>query len=274
MGPVVSAAGARNLILASLPARDAALVEPHLEAVTLDLKRVLYDPDQPIEHVYFPDAGMVSLLAVMLDGTGVEIASTGYEGMVGMPVFHGTDRIAEQAVVQLPGSARRMTSAAFRECVKESDALSRAVARYAACVFMFAAQSGACTSKHLTERRLARWLLHAADQSGSERLALTHLFAAQMLSVRRSSVTVAAGSLRSKGLISYSRRHIDISDRPGLEVAACECYGIIRSTYERLLHGNARANPNAGVRASHDGLTVLTEPHADDAEPERSALEG
>jgi CRP-like cAMP-binding protein len=254
-----------NLLLAALPPRDFEIVSRHLEQAPLQLKRVIYDPDQVIEHVYFPESGMVSLLGVLTDGTAVETASTGREGMVGMPIFHRTDRIAEQAVVQLPGSALRMTAEALRECLTESKPLEDLLHRYAASIFMLAAQSIACMSKHDTQRRLARWLLHASDQSGTARLELTHIFAAQMLGVRRSSVTVAAGALRAKGLITYTRRHLIIVDKPKLEQASCECYHIIRSTYDRLLFGKTSENPNARVKASRDGMTILNAPHPEDA---------
>jgi CRP-like cAMP-binding protein len=224
------------------------------------LKRVLYDPEQVIDHVYFPDSGMVSMLAVLLDGSGVETASTGRDGMVGMPVFHGTDRIAQQAVVQLPGDARRMTADQFQDCRAECPELDRLLHRYAVSAYMLATQSIACMSKHLIQRRLARWLLHSSDQSGTERLELTQLFVAQMLGVRRSSVTVAAGKLRAAKLIQYTRNYVRIMDREGLENAACECYGIIRATQERVVLGRNVMSPNAALQVSRDGISLVTAP--------------
>lgn len=221
--------------------------------------RVLYDPEQPIEHVYFPDSGMVSVLAVLSDGSGVETSSTGRDGMVGMPVFHGTDRIAQQAVVQLPGKARRMTADEFLLCRAQCAEMERLLHRYAVSAFMLAAQSVACLSKHLIQQRLARWLLHSSDQCGSERLELTQLFMSQMLGVRRSSVTVAAGKLRAAKLIEYARKHVTILDRAGLEAAACECYGVIRSTQDRARGANV-ISPNATVQASRDGVSLVTAP--------------
>jgi CRP-like cAMP-binding protein len=261
--PRAWAAGGGNFLLASLPAEDRALVARHMETVPLEPKVAIYDPDVAITHVYFPDAGLVSLLAVLADGTGVETAIVGREGMVGMPVFHRTDRVAEQAVVQLPGSAQRMTAASLRTCVDESPALRDALHHYSACVFMFAAQSVACMNKHETTRRLARWLLHAADHSGVAGLAFTHLFLSHMLGVRRSSVSVAASELRAKGLIAYTRKRIDITDRDGLAEHACECYRIVRSTYDRLIFGRASTNPLAEVESSRGGISVLGSPHGD-----------
>lgn len=262
MGPAAASALGSNLMLGRLPQRDREMIAGHLEPFSLQIKRVIYDPDTVIEHVYFPQSGMVSLLAVFTDGTGVETSSIGREGIVGLPLFHRVNRVAEQAVVQLPGRAFRMTAEAFGDCVAKSPALRDALHRYSMCLFMLAAQSVACMSKHMMAKRLARWLLHAADQSGTESLLLTHVFASQMLGVRRASVTVAANVLRKKGLINYTRKRVVITSRAGLEEFACECYQIIRSTYDRLLFGAESANPAAGVESSRDGITLLRGPHS------------
>lgn len=248
------------MLLAALPASELETLGRHLEPFPLVTKRVIYDPEKTIEHVYFPDSGMISLLAVLLDGSGVETASTGRDGMVGMPVFHGTDRIAQQAVVQLPGDARRMTAKEFRQCLSECVELERMVRLYAVSTYMLATQSIACMSKHLIQQRLARWLLHASDQSGTARMELTQLFVAQMLGVRRSSVTVAAGRLRAAKLIQYTRNYVAILDREGLESAACECYGIIRSTSDRVMLGQDVLSPNAALQVSRDGVSLVTAP--------------
>jgi CRP-like cAMP-binding protein len=243
-----------------LPAAEQEILGRYLEPFTLVAKRVIYDPEQEIEHVYFPDSGMVSLLAVLLDGSGVETASTGRDGMVGMPVFHGTDRIAQQAVVQLPGEARRMTVEQFRTCRSQCSDMNLMLDRYAVSMYMLATQSIACLSKHLIQQRLARWLLHSADQSGSDHLELTQLFMSQMLGVRRSSVTVAAGALRAAKLIQYTRKHVTILDRPALEKKACECYGVIRSTQDRVMLGKNVVSPNAALTVSRDGVSLVTAP--------------
>lgn len=259
--PTAWARGNGNLLLKRLPPADLKLVSRHLEPVDLEASVVLYDPDAVIEYVYFPSAGLVSLLGVLADGTAVETAITGREGMVGMPVFHGIDRIAEQAVVQLTGKARRMSSESLRSCLAESKGLRDALHRYSASLFMFTSQSVACMSKHETTRRIARWLLHASDQSGADDIGLTHLFFSHMLGVRRSSVTVAASTLRAKGLITYTRKHMRITDRDALAAYSCECYAIVRSTYDRVLFGQTTESPLAGVEASRDGISTLRSPH-------------
>jgi CRP-like cAMP-binding protein len=254
-----------NFLLSGLPASDRALVSGSLEPVELQQGQALYDPDVVIEHVYFLDSGMVSLLGVFSDGTGVETAVIGREGMVGMPVFNGTDRMPEQAVMQISGTGHRMTATALRTCVEQSPSLRARLHHYSACVFMFAAQSVACMSKHETTNRLARWLLHASDHSGRSELQLTHLFLAHMLGVRRASVTVAAIELREANLITYTRKRVDITDRVGLEQRACECYGIIRSTYDRVIFGHVSPNPVSGMKSSHAGQSVVGSAHDKDA---------
>ena len=178
---------------------------------------------------------MVSFVSVFANGRAVEVASAGREGMVGMPLFFRSERLPERAIVQLPGRALRMNARAFREVLQRSDALNESLHRYAGCLYVFAAQNTACGRRHQVVPRLARWLLHASDQSGTQTLKLTHEYGAMMLGVRRSSITVAAGALRKKRLIAYGRSSIDIVDRDGLVDAACECYGTISETYARLM---------------------------------------
>jgi CRP-like cAMP-binding protein len=263
--------GAGNLLLASLsPADRRDLTSRYVEAVAFDPRVTLYDPDTPIEHVWFPESGLVSLLGVLTDGTAVETAIIGREGMVGMPIFHETDRMAEQAVVQLPLKALRMTARNFRLCLSECPALGLALHHYAAASHMFAAQSVACMAKHAISRRLARWLLHAVDQSGMQELAFTHLFLAHMLGVRRSSVSVAASELRALGLLEYTRSHMTITNHDALAAYSCACYQIIRSTYDRIMFGVETSNPLSAVQTSRDGVSTLDAPHGEresDAEP-------
>jgi CRP-like cAMP-binding protein len=264
------ATGNGNLLLSSLADADRKLLARHFEPVELEARHSLYDPGIPITHAWFLNTGMVSLLAVLTDGTAVETAVVGREGMVGMPIFHDTDSISEQAVVQISGSASRLTADALRSCLAESAGLRHALHRYAASVSMFTAQSVACMAKHDVPRRLARWLLHAADHAGTVDLQLTHLFVAHMLGVRRSSITVAASDLRNRGLISYTRKYISITDRDGLAAVCCECYGIVRSTYDRLIFSAATSNPLDSVEASRDGVSILGAVH----DTKRASLAG
>jgi CRP-like cAMP-binding protein len=232
---LLAASHTGSILLSGISRDDFARIEPHLEPVTLHTKDVLTEYDTPFDYVYFPESGMVSLIALFTRDKPVEMASVGREGMVGMALFFGAGHLPEKAIVQVPGRATRMRADAFHSALRDCDTLRTSLQAYAACLYSFAAQNAACGLKHATTPRLARWLLHAADQSGTTHLQLTHGFAAIMLGVRRSSVTVSAGALRARKLIEYSRSTINISDRDGLEQAACECYETIRSTYERLI---------------------------------------
>jgi len=223
-----------SLLLSGLSHDDFSRMKPYLEPVTLRVKEVLAERNTPLTHVYFPESGMASLLAEFGD-KAIEMASVGREGMVGMALFFGAEYLPEKIVVQIPGRALRMDAAAFAKCLPECDSLRDSLNRYAACLYAFAGHNAACGLKHRTTARLARWLLHACDQSGTTNLQLTHNYAAIMLGVRRSSVTVSAGALRTKKLVAYTRSAIEVIDREGLRDVACECYETIRGTYERLL---------------------------------------
>lgn len=224
-----------NQILAALPAADLETLRPKLEWVTLHIRDAVYEPDQPIEYVYFPVQGVISLVKVMADGTSIETATVGKEGCVGLPVFLGTDRTAFKAFCQIPGAAFRLPATRFREEVGQGGALHSLLLRYTLAVLTQIAQSAACNRLHSMEQRCARWLLLCHDRMRSDEFLLTHEFLSEMLGVRRASVTVAAGHLQDAGLIRYNRGRVAIVDRPGLETAACECYQIIQTEFERLI---------------------------------------
>ena len=228
----------RNRLLAALPTEERARLLEKLEPVSLRLKEIVYDVNQPISHVYFPNTGVFSLLTIMQDGAAVEVGTVGNEGMVGLPVFLGADSTPSQAFSQIPGESLRMATDVFKAEVANDGPLPGLLNRYTQGLFNQLAQSAACNRLHSTEERLARWLLMTHDRVGQETFPLTHEFMAHMLGVRRATVTVAAGMLQQAGLIRYSRGRISIVDRPGLEAASCECYEITRAEFERLLgHG-------------------------------------
>lgn len=253
-------ATARSRILAALPDEEFQRLEPELEPVSLDFKDVLYDNDVPIEHVCFPEAGVVSILGVMADGTAVEVATIGNEGLVGLPTFLGAEKTVGQAFVQVPGAGFRMAAAAFRRA-SSGGALHDVLQRYTQALFTQLAQNSACNRAHSIEERCARWLLMTHDRVGAARFPLTQEFLSQMLGVRRASVSAVASTLQSEGLIDYTRGVITVADRAGLEGAACECYAIIRREFDRLL-GAAGASRFPSARellgtTSKDGKTTL-----------------
>ena len=247
----------RNRLLAALPADEASRLAPLLERVPLPLGRVIYDPEEQIDAVYFPEDGIISVLSVMTDGSGIETATVGNDGMAGIAVFHGIDSVAEQAYVQVPGEGYRIESRAFRESLPSCPALTALLHRYSVALFTLAAQTSGCNRKHTIEQRCARWLLMVHDRVPRDDFEMTQLILSQMLGVRRATVTEAAGELQRAGYIRYSRGRVTVLDRAGLESAACDCYGIIRSTFDRLVGGGATPSPLAGVRVSEGGQSTV-----------------
>ncbi len=256
--------GTRNRILASLPAGEYARLAPHLERVDLELRQILFDVDRPITHVYFPEAMVTSVLGVMADGTSVETATVGREGMVGLPVFLGTDQTSAQAFSQVPGPALRMTAEAFRAAVADSPALTLALHRYTQALFTLVAQNSACNRLHTMAERCARWLLHTHDRVERDEFPLTHHFLSQMLGVRRATVTEAMGTVQARGAVDYQMGRVRVRDRGALEGAACECYAIITREFDRLLGGSGTrprgdASPLEAVTTEQGGRTALRE---------------
>jgi CRP-like cAMP-binding protein len=199
----------------------------------------LHDAGAPVEYVYFPTIGMVSILAIMRTGDAIETAVIGREGVVGGMISVNGSQPFGQNMVQIPGSALRIGAKPFLKALEASNALRSLVNRYQSLVFLQAQQSAACHAFHTIEARLCRWLLHAADATESERLDLTQEFLSHMLGVRRTSVTLIAHTLQKTGLIRYSRGKIEILDRHGVEECACECYEVLRSEIGKMFSGSA-----------------------------------
>jgi CRP-like cAMP-binding protein len=215
----------KNLILAGLPRKEYACLLPDLEAVALPSGEKLYKSGDAIGHVYFPGDGLVSLVTHMNDGTTVEVGIIGHDGMVGIPVLLGDDIAFEEAVVQIAGSAMRMKSGVFKEALGTNHSpLLTQLLLYTRALMKQVGRTAACNRIHTVEERLSRWLLMCRDRMESDELPLTQEFISNMLGTRRASVGTAATGLQTEGLIRYSRGHISILDRDGLEEAACECY--------------------------------------------------
>jgi CRP-like cAMP-binding protein len=232
MPPAISIS---NRLLGALPLDDLDLLRAHLEPVPLPQRQTLSTPGTPIDQVYFPQEGMVSLVQPLENGTTIEVGMIGNEGLVGTPVLLGADSSPLEAVVQIPGSALRMPATAFREEVGRRAGLLGVLLRYVQALHIQVSLTAACNGRHTVPERLARWLLTAHDRSTSDHLPLSHEFLSQMLGVRRAGVTVALGTLKAAGLIRNSHGQVHILDRRGLEAASCECYPIVRNEYARLL---------------------------------------
>jgi CRP-like cAMP-binding protein len=229
------ASSIRNLLLQRLGRQDAAALQSVLQHTQLEYGKVLYEGGQPIEFVYFPLTGVVSMVKSMADGDAAEVGTVGNEGLVGLPVFVGEPPSGTSAHVQIPGEGLRMPARAFREAVSRSASMQKLVQRYGFALFNQVMQVAACNRFHDVEQRTARWLLMVQDRMPGDRFQLTHEVLSLMLGVRRSSVTVAAGRLSSAGLIDYHRGQVTITNRDGLEKRSCECYRSIWDEYDRAM---------------------------------------
>ncbi|HMK31134.1 MAG TPA: Crp/Fnr family transcriptional regulator [Terriglobales bacterium] len=212
-----------NLILAELSADESMRLRPYLTLVPLKPGEVLWEQNEPISFVYFPTSGLVSFVTVMRDGATVEVAMTGREGFAGVPILLGATRTAVRAVVQIRGQAYRIEAILLSQILPDIPRLERALRGYAYAFVTQLSQIAACNRLHQTPDRLARWLAMSRERTGSDVLALTQEFLAQMLGCRRSSVTSAAGLLQKSGAIRCTRGSIRIVNCKELERRACEC---------------------------------------------------
>jgi CRP-like cAMP-binding protein len=224
-----------NWLLASVPRAEYERLRPRLESVRPRAQDVLYEQGDLMEHVYFPEGGTVSLLAVLADGHAVEVSTVGNEGMVGLSVALGSEISPHRATAQVPGPALRMRAADFRAEVPPAHPLHAAVRCYADAFLRQVAQSVACNRAHEVPQRLARWLCMTQDRVGRDEFPLTQEVIAQMLGVRRQTVSEAASEFQAAGLIDYRLGRVTVEDRAGLERAACECYRAVRAHFERML---------------------------------------
>ncbi len=235
-----------NRLLARLPAEEYRRVLPRLETVPLPLGRVLHEARAAIDYAYFPQWGVTSALTVMADGTALEVATVGNEGVVGLTAAFGGGTSPQRVVVQVPGAALRMAARELRAAAAPDRPLGRLLLHYHAAYLAQLGQLAACNALHPVRQRCCRWLLMARDRVEGDDLPLTHEFLAQMLGVRRMSVGGVLRPLREDGLIDYRRGHVTVLDRPGLEEAACECYGAMRQDYDRRLGGAATSERRRG----------------------------
>jgi CRP-like cAMP-binding protein len=219
----------KNQILAALPAQELEQMLAKFESVSLHSNQVLYNPGEDIAYLYFPDCGLISFVATMIDGTTVEVGMVGSEGIAGVPVLLGSNSMPYRASVQVRGHARRMRTDVFKDEIQRHSAFQHWLLRYAQSLLIQAAQTAACNRLHTVEERLCRWLLMVHDRLDSNEFLLTHEVIAKMLGSRRAGITVAAGMLQRAGMINYIRGRIQILNRSALESSACECYRIIRA---------------------------------------------
>lgn len=223
-----------NRLLAALAPKEYQRIQSRSTTVELKLKHILWEPNQPIELVYFPIDAVASILAETEEGP-VEVGTIGNEGVVGLPVFLGARSFPGRALIQVPGRAWQIPAEDFRQVSGQSGQLRDLLQRYTLGFMTQVSQGTACNRAHSAEQRMARWLLIVRDRVGRDEFPLTQEFIGQMLGVRRATVSDTAGDLQEAGLISYRRGVMTIEDRAGLEETSCECYWIVRKQFERLL---------------------------------------
>ncbi len=224
-----------NRLLAALPEAEHQRLLPYLSTVTLVQRQILWAPRTRIEAAYFPCTAMASISAFVEGSEPVEVAAIGNEGVVGLPLFLGSDVSPSGALVQVPGEAIRLDAEVFREEIGQEGALYRLLQCYAQAYMNQVTQSTACTRLHRVQQRLARWLLTAQDRIGRGEFPMTHEYMAQILGVRRATVTEVAGEFQESGLVRYRRGAVAILDRGGLRRASCDCYRVVREDFDRLL---------------------------------------
>jgi CRP-like cAMP-binding protein len=224
-----------NQILAALPDEDFERLQPHLELVAVELGWVVYEAGIQLKYLYFPIDCIVSMLYVMEDGSSAEIAVVGNEGLVGIALFMGGDTTPSRALVQSAGHAYRLKAGLMKQEFARGGALQHLLLRFTQALLTQMSQTAVCNRHHTVEQQLCRWLLLSLDRLSSSEVMMTQELIANMLGVRRESVTERARKLQEAGLISYSRGHISVIDRPKLEQYACECYAVVKREYDRLL---------------------------------------
>src|SRR5205809_7828485 len=226
---------AENRLLAALPAQEYGRLSPRLQQVSFSLGEVVYEFGGHLDYVFFPTNSIVSLLYTMENGTSAEMGLTGNDGVVGIALFMGGGTMPNRAVVQSAGGALRMKAKVLQDEFALGGKFQQLLLRYTQALITQISQTAVCNRLHSVEQQLCRWLLLSRDRLNTDELVMTQELIADMLGVRREGVTVAAGRLQDSGAISYVRGHIQILDRQKLEAAVCECYGVVRDEFNRLL---------------------------------------
>lgn len=244
-----------NYLLAALPLGVQKRLFPYLRLVRLPLRSLLHEAGRPMHHAYFPTDSIISIHYELRDGHSTGLALIGNEGLLGMTLIQDFETRRFQAVVQSPGYAFRLPKARLCLEFKRHGALE-VLLRFMQAMFSQVSQTAVCNRHHSIDQQLCRWLLMSLDRLGHNRLTMTQEFISHLLGVRREGVTEAAAGLRDAGLISYHRGVIEVLDRPGLELAVCECYGVVRSETERILS----YLPQHRAVLDGDGQRVVTLP--------------
>ncbi len=225
----------QNLLLAALPASDLERLTPHLQLMPMPLGEMLYEPGERLQFAWFPTSAIASLHYVTESGASSEIAGVGHEGVVGVSLFMGGDTTPSAAVVQTAGHGYRLERSLLKQEFERAGALQTLLLRYTQALMTQMSQTAVCNRHHSVEQQLCRWLLVTLDRIPDGELTMTQELVASMIGVRREGITEAAGRLQSDGYIRYRRGHITVLGRSGLEKRVCECYGVVKKEFSRLL---------------------------------------
>jgi CRP-like cAMP-binding protein len=232
----------QNHLLASLSPDEHDRIYPHLRLVPMPLGKVLYEPGDALEYVYFPTDSIVSLLYVLESGASAEISVVGNEGLIGIALFMGGETTPSRAIVQSAGHAYRLAGHRLKDEFHRHGGMQLLLLRYTQSLLTQMAQTAVCNRHHSVDQQLCRWLLLSLDRLATPKLVMTQELIANMLGVRREGVTEAAGKLQKLGVIRYSRGQITVLDRPQLEQLCCECYAVVKRESDRIegMHGSLR----------------------------------
>jgi CRP-like cAMP-binding protein len=220
---------ARNRLLLALPSRNLKRLMPELEQIRCQRAQILMDADSSLDNVFFPDNGVVSVVAVYADGSVIEMATIGREGCSDVQAILGAKRSSVQLLVQIPGSATKISRVAFTRAMQSMPSFRSLMDAYVRAFLEQVMVSVACNGAHSLKQRLARWMLMMRDRNDGDELPITQDLLAEMLGVQRPTITNAAGELERAGLIERGRRQVTILDRPGLTKVSCECYQLVRA---------------------------------------------
>jgi CRP-like cAMP-binding protein len=226
---------AGNRLLEGLPDAELNGLAAYAERVRPRMRQLLHEQGGPIEHVYFPQGGVFSMLAAMADGDVIETLTIGNEGVVGLPALIGASRSPSRTICQISGWAIRIPVPAVLAAAPRNGVVFDRLLRYAQASLTSLSRSVACNRLHTAQQRYARWVLVTHDRVGSDEFPITQEFLSQMLGVTRPTVSLVGQELASAGLIHYAQGRLTVDDRGGLERTACECYGIVRDAFNDML---------------------------------------
>ena len=251
-----------NLLLSTLGSCQSSVLKD-LDLVHLTQGETLIEPEIPIRQVYFPTTCLASFVSEMESGVAVETGTVGFDGMIGLPIFHEVETTGMKSFIQIPGDSFCMDAKLFARHLQEEPELRRTVGHFAESFLTVVSQAALCQAFHTIEQRLSRWLLMVQDQTGREDLPLTQEFLAIMLGVQRPTVTLSARLLQSAGLIAYRRGHIRISNRAGLEEVSCDCYRSLRGRFPFPPEGTNGASIASGDISSPSARVWVQDPSID-----------